>query len=130
MFRPERTDAQARHCPLSVDYSPCGVWGITMLESFDFGAKRKRRKSPDRFSLTALLRRLVRLRGAYKPCRRLCARLCLVQGLRFPLKNHSRTHALLGERVLDREPMHSHTRTHDLRYFREAGNKEKSPNHV
>ena len=29
MFRPVRTDAQARHCPLSVDYSPCGVWGIT-----------------------------------------------------------------------------------------------------
>ena len=90
----------------------------------------RRLKSPDRFSLTALLRRLFRLRGAYKPCRRLCARLCLVQGLRFPLKNHSRTHGLLGERVLDREPMHSHTRTHDLRYFREAGNKEKSPNHV
>ena len=108
------------------------LWGLghNKLESFDFGAKRKRRKSPDRFSLTALLRRLVRLRGAYKPCRRSCGRLALTQFRRFPLKNNSRTHDLPGERVLDREPMHSHTRTHDLRYFREAGNKEKSPNHV
>ena len=35
---------------------------------------------------------------------------------------HSRTHALPGERVLDREPLHPHIRTHDLKYFREAGN--------
>ena len=30
MFRPVRTDAQARHCPLSGDYLPlCGPRGIT-----------------------------------------------------------------------------------------------------
>ena len=32
MFRPVRTDAQARHCPLSVDYLPLwGPRGITSL---------------------------------------------------------------------------------------------------
>ena len=130
MFRPVRTDLRARYCLLSDDHSPCGVWGITNWslvasggENFDKRCRDFRRrqnrgiseilggrrlKSPDRFSLNALLRRFIRIRGAYKPCRRLCARLRLVLGLRFPLKNDSRTHDLPGERVLDREPLHCH----------------------
>ena len=100
--------------------APMGL-GHNKLESFDFGAKRKRRKSPDRFSLTALLRRLVRLRGAYKPCRRLCARICLVQGLRFPVLTEGRTSFWANECSIE-SPC---TATNGRRtpYFREAGNK-------
>ena len=36
-------------------------------------------------AFNVLLRRFIRIRGAYRLCRRLCARLCLVQGLRFPV---------------------------------------------
>ena len=49
MARPERTDLRARHSLLSGDHSP--LWderGIDQLESYDFGAERKRLKSPDR----------------------------------------------------------------------------------
>ena len=48
MARPVRTDAQARHCLLSVDYLPLwGPRGIDQLESYDFVAERKRLKSQD-----------------------------------------------------------------------------------
>ena len=87
MFRPVRTDLQARHGLLSDVHSPCGVWGITNWslvasggENFDKRCSDFRRrqnrgiseilggrrlKSPDRFSLNALLRRFIRIRGAY-----------------------------------------------------------------
>ena len=75
MFRPVRTDLQARHGLLSVVILPCGVGGIDQLESLDFRRREivhrnveilavgkiaefarfaggERRKSPDRFSLT------------------------------------------------------------------------------
>jgi hypothetical protein len=74
MFRPVRTDAQARHCLLSVDYLPLwGPRGITSLSLTASGGanlgegcrdfvrrqnrgvrkicRGKRRKSPNRFSL-------------------------------------------------------------------------------
>ena len=49
MARPERTDLRARHYLLSGDHSsPVGTEGHNKLESYDFGAERKRLKSPDR----------------------------------------------------------------------------------
>ena len=50
MARPEHTDVRARHSLLSGDYLPLwGPRGIDQLESYDFGAERKRLKSPDRY---------------------------------------------------------------------------------
>ena len=43
---------------------------------------------------------------------------------------HSRMHALPGERVLDREPLHSQARTHGLKYFREAGETNRHQNPI
>ena len=45
----------------------------------------RRLKSPDRYSLMHFWGGLSAIRGAYGPCRILCARLCLVQCIRFPV---------------------------------------------
>ena len=113
MFRPVSTTARARHGLLSVVILPCGVGGIDSWSLVASGGENldqrcrdfrrrqnrgiseilggRRLKSPDRFSLNALLRRLVRLRGAYKPCRRSCGRFILTQFRRFPVLTEERT---------------------------------------
>ena len=90
MARPERTDVRARHSLLSGDHSsPVGTEGHNKLESYDFGAERKRLKSPDRclFNrakrvmdgcvLSLTLKRLRRLlwlseKGEEGKCRSIC----------------------------------------------------------
>ena len=143
MARPERTDHRARYCLLSDDHSPCGVWGITSWslvasggENFDKRCRDFRRrqnrgiseilggrrlKSPDRFPLNALLRRFIRIRGAYKPCRRSCGRFILTQFRRFPVLTEERTTFRANECSIE-SPC---TATNGRRtpYFREAGNK-------
>ena len=142
MFRPVRTGLQARHGLLSDVHSPCGVWGITNWslvasggENFDkrcrdFRRRQKRNLRNSRGKKTQVSRPLFLkcTSEAVHPHQRclltvpetLCQAL---PGARSSVPRiHSRTHALPGERVLDREPLHPHTRTHDLKYFREAGN--------
>ena len=143
MARPERTDHRARYCLLSDDHSPCGVWGTTSWslvasggENFDKRCRDFRRrqnrgiseilggrrlKSPDRFPLNALLRRFIRIRGAYKPCRRSCGRFILTQFRRFPVLTEERTTFRANECSIE-SPC---TATNGRRtpYFREAGNK-------
>ena len=69
---------------------------------------------------TALLRRFIRLRGAYKPCRRSCGKLALTQFRRFPVLTEGRTTFWANECSIESPG----TATHGRRtpYFREAGN--------
>ena len=144
MFRPERTVLQARHCLLSDDHSPCGVWGITSWSLMTSGGENldqrcrdfrrrqnrgiseilggRRLKSPDRYSFNALLRRFIRIRGAYKPCRRSWGRFILTQFRRFPVLTDERTTFWANECSIE-SPC---TTTNGRRtpYFREAGNKK------
>ena len=136
--------ARARHGLLSVGHaSPVGIRGALTVESFGFRGREilhknveifavgkiaefarfaggERRKSPDRFPLNALLRRFIRIRGAYKPCRRSCGRLALTQFRPFPVLTEERTAFWANECSIESPCTATHGRT--TPYFREAGN--------
>ena len=76
----------------------------------------------------ALLRRFFRIRGAYKQCRRLCARLSLVQFLRFPVFTQGGTTFGAVECSIERPCTNTQERTPP--YFREAGNNKKYQNPI
>ena len=47
MARPERTDLHARYALLSVDYSPCGVWGIASWSLMTSGGENREKRCRD-----------------------------------------------------------------------------------